>query len=84
MDGTDPRFLALIFAVMNYVEAHSEPKNPFVKGFGISEDEENSYNFMVETLNDCSDLFPEVEDFIGKLNNLMKQMEDAADLAENE
>lgn len=64
---TDPKLLNLIIAVMGYIGAQEEPKNPFVRGLGQSKNDEQAYEYLVTAMNDCREYFPEVEEMIQSL-----------------
>ena len=66
-EGTDPRLLILIYAALTLVEAKNRPTNPFVKGFGITQKEQEAYQFLVSCLKDCSEYFAEVDEMIDAL-----------------
>lgn len=62
--GTDPRILMLIYAALNYIEAKKQPVNPFVQGFGITEEAEKADDFLINCLMECTDYFPEVNEMV--------------------
>lgn len=64
---TDPRLLNLILAVMGFVNAENEPKNPLVRGFGNVQNDRQAYDYLVRAVNDCEEFFPEVEQFLSEL-----------------
>jgi hypothetical protein len=64
---TDPRILTLLIAIGDYIRAREETVNPFVKGFGETQNSDEAYKFMVESFTDCEDYYPEVEEFYNKI-----------------
>ncbi len=70
---TDPKLLSLILAVMGFIEAENEPKNPFVKGLGSVKNNQQSYEYLVEAVNACKEYYPEVEEMV---DSLLLEMDD--------
>lgn len=56
-----------MFAVMTYINAQDEPKNPFVKGFGTAMNGPQAYEYLVEALEECEIYFPEMEQMIEEI-----------------
>ena len=55
----------LMVAVMVYIEAKTEVKNPFVKNLGRGH-EEDAFNFLVESLHNCRHLYGEIDNLAQK------------------
>jgi hypothetical protein len=62
--NTDPRFLILLLASLNYIQAKDKPKNPFVKSFGVSASSDEAYAAFLDAVKDCEDFFPELDEMI--------------------
>ena len=64
---TDPRLLNLILAVMGFINTQNEPRNPFVRGMGRTQNNEQAYEYLLKAVNDCEEFYPEVEQFVTTL-----------------
>jgi hypothetical protein len=79
--NTDPRILMLILSVLNYIEAKNEPTNPFVKGFGVTENTKEAYEDLLESVADCQEYFPEIDEMVAAYAE--QAMENETELSEN-